>query len=194
MKKLIIAIDCDDVLIPATEYLVRTYNEMYGTKVQLDDAFTSGNPQWMAERAEVYRRLQVIQAAPEYARIKPNELAVRVVKELATHHELHLVTARDGSIMEVTMQMIDAYYPNCFQTIEHVGADRPKGKVCRAVSADVIIDDNLQHLVSARGCGIENLIWFGDYPWQHQTEQVPARTIQCSDWSKVGEEIERLAN
>ena len=193
MKRLIIAIDCDDVLVPATDYLVRTYNELYGTNVQLKDAFQSGNPQWEAERTEVYRRLHALQEAPEYETIQPVEYAQRVVTRLARHHELHVVTARDGSIMEVTRQMLDTYYPDCFRTIEHVGADRPKGQYCQAIAADVMIDDSLAHLISARDCGVDNLMWFGNYVWHDYQLEAPEGTIRCMDWSQIGEEIERIA-
>lgn len=193
MKRLVIAIDCDDVLIPATEYLVNTYNEQYGTAVQLKNAYMSRNLEWQAERDEVFRRLYALQSSPGYATIKPDPMTIEKVRQLAESHELHLVTARDESVMEATRQMLDAYYPGCFTTVEHVGPNRQKGEVCRAVAADVIVDDNLHHLVSARECGVTNLIWFGDYPWQDRTVEQPEGTLLCNDWDRVGAEIERIA-
>lgn len=193
MKRLVIAIDCDDVLIPATEYLVNTYNKQYGTAVQLKNAYMSKNLEWQAEREEVFRRLYALQSSPGYATIKPNPAAVEKVRQLAQHHELHLVTARDESVMAATHQMLDAYYPGCFTSVEHVGPDRKKGEICRAVAADVIIDDNLHHLVSARECGVANLLWFGKYPWQDRSEEPPEGTSQCNDWNEVEVEIERIA-
>lgn len=193
MKRLVIAVDCDDVLIPATEYLVTTYNQQYGTAVQLKNAYASKNPEWQAERDEVFRRLYALQASSDYAMIKPNTVTIERVRQLARHHELHLVTARDESVMETTRQMLDTYYPQCFTTIEHVGPNRQKGEICRAVAADVIIDDNLHHLVSARECGVTNLIWFGSYPWQDRSAETPTGTLLCDDWNQVGVEIERIA-
>ena len=194
MKRLVIAIDCDDVLVPATEFLVQSYNSQYGTAVKLEDAHLSGNSQWMAPREEVFSRLHSIQMTPEYAAIAPTIQAQQAVKRLSERHELHLVTARNQLVMDVTMQMLETYYSECFVSVEHVGADKPKGDVCKAVAADVMIDDNVQHLISAQECGVEHLLWFGSYSWQRIDDEAPAGAVKCADWEQVEAEIGRIAD
>ena len=102
MKRLVIAVDCDDVLISASEYVVKTYNRLYGTNVTLDQAHTSGNPDWLANRDEVFRRLDGIQKTDEYALLPPDGKAINNVKELSKDHELHLVGARSEAVLGVT--------------------------------------------------------------------------------------------
>ena len=133
MRQLVIAVDCDDVLVPSTQKIVALYNQQYGTSVPFDDA-------------------------------------IRCCRELARNHELHLVTARPGRIMHTTLAMLEKYFPGVFTEIEHVGLDGSKGEVCQRLKADVLIDDNYKHLVSARECGVDSLVWFGDYPWQTQVD------------------------
>lgn len=192
MKRLIIAIDCDDVLLHATEYVVATYNETHGTNVQLEHAHMSRNDEWQAEREEVFRRLADIQRSDGYAQIAPLEETIQAIRELSGHHELHLVTARGEDVIDVTRAMIDEYFPGCFTTINHVGPDKSKGEMCAALHADVLIDDGLQHLTTARGCGVVHRIWFGDYPWQAD-DGSGAGTFRARNWAEVEAEIARIA-
>lgn len=188
--RLIIAIDCDDVLIPTTQYLVDNYNRQFGSSVTLARAHESGNDEWGADRATVFQRLADIQKGDEYARIEPHDEAIAAVRRLASHHELHLITAREPSVEAVTLAMLDQYLKGCFTSIEHVGNARSKGEVCRAVRADVLIDDNIKHLVSALECGVPfgGAIHFGDYPWNH-VAVLPDGVAQCHTWQAVETEI-----
>ena len=95
--------------------------------------------------------------------------------------------------MHTTLAMLEKYFPGVFTEIEHVGLDGSKGEVCQRLKADVLIDDNYKHLVSARECGVDSLVWFGDYPWQ--TEALSdMRAVRCRDWREVEAEIERIAS
>ena len=188
-----IAIDCDDVLVHASEYLVDTYNGLYGTNVKLAHAHQSNNNEWEADRDEVFRRLTAIQQSAEFAAISPLEQTITAVHRLARQHELHLVTARLDAVMPVTNQMIETYFAGCFESIEHVGPDRAKGDVCQLIRADVMIDDNYHHLESAHASGVGKLIWFGNYPWQRDVENGAIDIVRCSDWLHVEKELEKYA-
>lgn len=192
MRRLVIAIDCDDVLIDATDYLVREYNRLYDTKVQKVNAHTSKNLEWQAERDEVFRRLHAIQLSDDYTSITPAKQTIQAVKRLAQDHELHLVTARASEVTAVTNRMVEDYFPGCFTSIEHVGSDRPKGAVCAALAADILIDDNLKNLETAHESGIDYLLWFGEYEWQDESGDTP-HVVRCRDWLGVEAEIERIA-
>ena len=189
-RRLIIAIDCDDVLVHATEYLVDTYNSQYGTAVNLAHTYQSNNDEWGADREEVFRRIADIQRSNAYAAIIPPRQTIAAIKRLARRHELHLITARPNEVMSVTSQMIDTYFPDCFRSIEHVGPDRPKGEVCKVIAADVMVDDNFRHLESAAINGVEHLIWFGNYPWQSREDLGMLPVVRCRDWLQVEKALE----
>mgnify|MGYP000905679520 CR=1 FL=1 len=187
MKRLVIAIDCDDVLLNASQYIVDTYNRQYGTHVALATAHTSSNPDWNAERDEVFRRLHAIQSTKSFGEIMPRLDAIKSVKSLAALHELHLVTARDEAILDVTKRMLDRHFAGCFAGIHHVGPDKSKGEVCREIGATVLVDDNSRHLLDALEHEVELAIWFGDYPWQ-SSQQFNEHIVRAVDWS-VAEEM-----
>lgn len=193
-RQLVIAVDCDDVLVPSTEHIVRVYNEKYDTNVQLEDAHSSRGPDWQASREEIEERIYDIQLSAEYAEITPWREAVDVCRRLAKDHRLHLVTARPGRIMAVTIAMLEQYFAGVFSEIEHVGLDGNKGDVYHRLGADVLIDDNFKHLETAAQCGVEGLVWFGDYPWQSQTDDPATKVaVRCRDWKEVEQEIYRIA-
>lgn len=191
MRQLVIAIDCDDVLVSGTEYVISMYNKLYGANVNIEHAHQSDDPEWEIGRDEVFRRIHSIQKSDEYARIPPFADAVKVVKELARRHHLYVVSARHNEVLGVTQAMIATYFPDCFEAIEHVGDDRTKGEVCAAIGADVMIDDNLKNLLSAGEAGVQKLIWFGSYPWQNYDEWVEG-VDRCLSWDDIKREIDQL--
>ncbi len=194
-RRLIIAIDCDDVLIETTEYIVDIYNQQYGTSVALDKSHDQNNEQWQVPDGELLiQRFNEIQSTEEYARLMPMPEALRVVKQLARDHELHLVTARDGSIEAITEAMLDEYLPGCFTSMEHVGRDRSKGEVCQQLKADILIDDSIRNLLSALEYDLPagGALHFGEYAW-NKVEPLPEGVVTCFDWEAVEREVERIA-
>ncbi len=190
--QLVIAIDCDDVLVPSTERIINMYNQRYGTDVQPRDAHSSASLAWQASREEIAERIYDIQLTEEYAKTAPFSQAIDVCQRLARSHELHLVTARPGRVMSVTIAMLERYFRGLFKEIEHVGLDGSKGEVCRRLQADVLIDDNYKHLQAAQACSVSYNIWFGDYPWQDRSAMAD-NMVQCKTWRGVEQEIDQIA-
>ena len=190
-KKLVVAIDCDDVLLPSMIRIVERYNVLYQTAVELEYAHTSAYPGWNADRDTIHGRILEIQTSPEYAVTPPFEDAIATVHRLAVEHELHLVTARPVTMMDVTNAMIETHFGECFVGVEHVGLDGSKGEICRRIAADVLVDDNLKHLVDAESSGTIHGLWFGEYPWQQNDSSDAA--IRCADWMAVEKEIAHIA-
>lgn len=193
MKRLVIAVDCDDVLVASTKFLVEAYNQRYGTLVQLESAYLSGNPDWAAKREEVHRRINAIQLSDEYGSIAPSSEAIEAIGNLADNHELHLVTARAPKIKAVTDRMINDYFPDCFKSIEHVGFNTSKSQTCLNIGADILIDDNLKHLQEAKAADISHLLWFGDYQWQDRTAGAVGITV-VRTWPEVADVVSRLSH
>lgn len=191
MRRLVIAVDCDDVLLPSAEKIVELYNGKFGTSITLAES-QSSSADWGASREEIGERIYDLQLTDEYLKVEPYQDAIEVCRRLAEAHDLHLVTARPGRIMATTIAMLETYFKGVFQEIEHVGIDGNKGETCRNLQADVLIDDNYKHLEAARACQIKNGIWFGDYAWQDVGKSAKD-TIRCKDWYEVEREIERIA-
>lgn len=192
MEDLVLAVDCDDVLLASQEEILRQYNLRWKTNVLLENAYAAGNEAWQADPATIAERIYDIQLSKEYGKLAPFPDAVEVCYRLAERYELHMVTARPDRIMPVTTAMLEQYFNGVFSKIEHVGLGGNKGDVCRNLKASVLIDDNAYHLKTAAQCGVPHLLWFGDYAWQRGgTEGLGIR--RCRDWYEVEVEVGRIA-
>jgi 5'(3')-deoxyribonucleotidase len=181
-------------LVPGTERTVTLYNQIWNTRVPLEQAHNPNAAEWGATSVETHsRRINDIYLTKEYAKVAPYQDAVEAIKRLAQQHELHLVTARPETLEGVTERMIEQYFTGCFSSICHIGFYGSKGDICLAVGADVLIDDNVRHLDNARLSDVTRLIWFGDYPW-NRLDTSGQDVVRCLDWSSVEKEIERIAN
>lgn len=192
MKRLVIAVDCDDVLVVTTPFFVDSYNARYGTSVQLAEAH--GDTAWGVERPILEERLGELLATDEYRELAPSEETITVLRALAKDHELHVVTARREGEAERTQRMLDTFLPGIFMSLEHVGWHGSKGEVCQRIGASVLIDDSPRHLYNALELGLpaEGAILFGDYPWV-DTTGVHEDIRRCADWRSVKEVIDQLA-
>lgn len=194
MRKLVIAVDCDDVLVRTTPYFVDAYNRIYGTNVTLANAHYDDEVIWRADRTTLEGRFAELMKTKEYEALRPSEAEAEVLMELAVHHELHVITARREHERALTQLMVDTYLPNVFTSLELVGYSGSKGRVCERINAEVLIDDNLRHLEDALKYGLpsQGAILFGDYPWNAEPVSL-AELKRCASWMDVRKEIDELA-
>lgn len=194
IKSLIIAVDCDDVLVPTTPFFVDAYNKLYGTNVPLDQAHISSDEFWQADEALIGERLAELTLTQDYKELGPSPVEVSVLKELARHHELHLVTARKEVERAFTQSMLDRDLSGVFTSMEFVGWGGSKGEVCKRLGADVLIDDNARHLHDAIAEGLpkNGAILFGNYPWNSNDSKHDDLT-HCHNWPEVANVVQSLA-
>jgi len=199
MRRLVIAVDCDDVLVLSAERTIYAYNRDYGAT--LTPEFYYG-PATVAtwgtdDESLAVARVEQFQTSDEFRLVAPHPSTVMAIKRLAQQHELHLVTGRPDHLEEVTLTMLSEYFPGCFTSIEHTNyynerKKRTKGEVCKALGADILIDDHIVHGMSVLENGLKEVIVFGDYPWNLH-EDLPPRMTRCVDWAEVEQEISRIA-
>lgn len=202
-RRLVIAVDCDDVLMPTAQAIIDNYNQRFGTALTLQNMYRSATlDTWGTDDDDVaIERVNDFLHSDEHARLMPHPAAITSIKELAAEHELHLITGRADFLKEVTRHMLDTYFTGCFTSVEHTNfivpsgsgmVRRSKGEVCAGIGATVLIDDHMVHATDASGTGLEKVIVFGDYPWNRQAELLEGM-VRCSDWTAVLEEIEAYA-
>ena len=195
MKRLVIAVDCDDVLVPTTPFFVEAYNKQYGTSVPLEQAHIASDDIWGVTHDVMLERFNEMMQTDTYRALGPADPEVKVLKQLAKYHDLHVVTARKEDEREFTQAMLDLKLPGVFVSLDLVGWTGSKGEVCKRIGADVLIDDSARHLHDAIGLGLPKTgaILFGDYPW-NAADSAHADLIVCKSWKEVQRVIEDLAN
>lgn len=198
-RRLVIAVDCDDVLLPTAEAIIANYNRRFGTNVTLADMYKPATSEtWGTDSDDVaIERVNEFLRSDEHARLRPTASAIAGVKELASQHELHLITGRADFLKAVTRQMLDEHFPDCFTSIEHTNyilpststaVRRSKGDVCAIINATVLIDDHLVHGAAALDANLEKVIVFGDYPWNSDVG-LSEGMVCCEDWDAVIQEV-----
>jgi 5'(3')-deoxyribonucleotidase len=204
MKRLVIAIDCDDVLISTAQNTVNDYNDKFGTSLKLVDFYGGATmATWGTDDYDVaVARVNDYISSDIFAKLKPYPDAIVAIRQLAKNHELHLVTGRSDFLEPVTARMLATYFPNCFQSIEHTNfiimststaKKRTKGEVCMNLKADILIDDHIAHGENVIAAGLKEMIVFGNYPW-NQNNALPKGMVRCVNWDETVREIEEIAS
>jgi 5'(3')-deoxyribonucleotidase len=188
MKHKVIAVDCDDVLVETAPLILRNYNKLYGTHLELKDMYSRDLKVWdVPDAATAIARVEDYLKTDEYRRQPPLREAIEVTKRLAKHHELHIVTGRTEFLAVATQDMLDRYFPGIFQSIEFTGffgdKARSKADVCQQLNADLLIDDHLHHAEVVANIGIDVLL-FGGYPW-NRADSLPANMRRVKDWYAI---------
>ncbi|MDB5163341.1 MAG: hypothetical protein JWO54_599 [Candidatus Saccharibacteria bacterium] len=196
MRSLVIAIDCDDVLVATTPYFISAYNNAFGTKVSVAQSRDESEEIWAASRDLRLERLDELTKTDEYFKIAPTSEESAVLQELSSDHSLHLVTARRREEHERTKRMIDRDLPGVFTSLDFGGTDGSKGEVCQRIGADVLIDDSIYNFEDAlqRGMTKADMILFGDYPWNTDIPESLEGIRRCRDWDEVREAVYDIAN
>jgi uncharacterized HAD superfamily protein len=188
MKKLIITVDYDDVIVPTAELTLWHYNKVYGTKLELKDFYSKNLAAWnVPDEATAIARVESYAMTDEFQHAEPLTDAIEIIRRLSKHHELHIVTGRADFLTQATTSMLTKHFPDIFRSIEFTNffgeKARPKVEVCRSLHADVLIEDNLHHATTVAECGIAVLL-FGNYPW-NESEHLPANIQRVQDWREV---------
>ncbi|MFZ1250387.1 MAG: hypothetical protein WAR37_03000 [Candidatus Microsaccharimonas sp.] len=195
MRKLVIAVDCDDVLVNTTPFLVNAYNKLYGTNATLAQSYDPAYEIWQADEDLQVERFGLLTESKAYKELGPDPVESRVLHDLAKLHELHLVTARKEHERDFTQLMLNRELAGVFTSMEFIGWGGSKGEVCKRIDADILIDDNSAHLYNALQHGLPKggAILFGDYPWNIE-ERTNEEFIFCKDWVAVKKVIDSIAS
>lgn len=199
-KQLVWAIDCDDVLVPTADVVIDAYNQKYGTSVELS-AFYNDTDNWGApSHKQAVRRVSDLLYEGIADSLAPTRETVEALQYLASVDEIHMVTGRQTNLEPATHRMLERYLPGIFRTVEHTNyyadpergfVSRTKGEVCAAIGADVLIDDHIVHASSVLESGLQEVIVWGDYPWNHDQKLKPGM-VRCVSWEEVFRERERI--
>lgn len=206
MKRLVIAIDCDDVLTDTLPQVVKDYNKTYGTRLSLEHMYRDVSEVvemfGVSSEQEAIQRLHAIyRRQGYYEALQPIDGAVEAVKELTKKHELHVVTGRQSFLESATRHTLDTYFPNMFKSVEHTNyykddtekdaVHRSKAEVCQQLGVDILVDDHITHCVDVLNAGVKQVILFGNFPWNTQDTLV-AGMARCANWKEVLGEVERI--
>lgn len=200
-RKLVLAFDCDDVLVPTSHQLLDYYNELYGTAVPYE-GFYSDDLWGAPSLEEASRRVDDLIKSGAMADAVPQQSTIDSVQRIASMgHEMHVVTGRQSYQETETIALLDRYYPDIFRSIEHTNMyasgenaqlRRSKGEVCRNLGAHMLVDDHIVHGYDVIAAGVEDFVVYGDYPW-NRFDTLAQGMVHCLTMAEVEREVLRVA-
>ncbi len=189
MIKEIVAADIDDVFVGTAQMVISHINKVHGASMSINKYYTRDPSDWNAPDADTAaERINNFMESEEFYELPPVQEAIDVLRGLKKVHALYVVTGRPDIAELATRQWLETHLPDIFEDVvftNYFDAEkvRTKGEVCRAIGATVLIDDHLDHCISALGQGVKPLL-FGNYPWNRRNE-VPEGIIRVEGWADV---------
>lgn len=203
MRRLTIAIDCDDVLAENAVGFISFSNERWGTSLSVDDYNEHWAEMWGVDNKEVERRAAEFHESSAMRGYGHIGGALDVLNRLSDRHHLVITTSRRLQMRSDTLAWIDEHFPGIFSSSavyfagiwDEVSSNShrmTKGELISQINADVLIDDQLKHCMAVAESGRRALL-FGDYQW-NKLDKLPDRVNRCVSWLEVEREIERIAS
>jgi len=198
-KKIIIAVDIDDVLADSTEALRVEVNKRLGVNLTPEHYQIPGEYQdyyakvWsthgLAERISMKELEPQMEAEQSHLKLRPG--AKEALQILATKYKILIITSRQESWRSATERWLhsnlgDVFSEVIFTTGKETTKHMSKGEICARYGVSWLIDDNVEHAQSALNEGI-GVILYGEYGWHYKP---PAGVIRCKDWAAVVEYLD----
>ncbi|KAL6521308.1 hypothetical protein OROGR_017877 [Orobanche gracilis] len=130
--------------------------------------------------------------------IYPIPGAREALQKLSEIFNLSIVTSRQNTIKEHTLEWIEKHYPGVFQEIQfgnHFALDgqsRPKSEICKSLGAKVLIDDNPRYAIECAEVGIKVLLfdYENSYPWC-KSDNIPRHPLvtKVHNWKEVEHQL-----
>lgn len=193
MKK-IIAVDIDDTIAESLEAFRKKANEHAGSNLAPDDYKIEADYWGYYEQVwEQHGITDLVNATKVYEDLHTDQSLVPLlpgaqfaVSELMKKYEIVLITARDPRWEAATKDWIRDQFgdraPDLYFSQAHRDASsKTKGQICKDVGAEWLVDDNVEHCLSAVKEEVTPIL-FGDYGWQHHA---PEELVRCEDWQAV---------
>ncbi len=165
-----IGIDFDDVLFHFVPAFLLYHNRMHGTDFSKDDVWSYRFWEVFGiARDEALNRVFAFLGSPEAEALIPVEGSHKGIASLARDHELHIITARQEWLAEVTHGLLERHFPPVFSGVyfaNHFSDDRSglsKGVICDRLGIDVFIDDAPANVLESVRAGRKILLL--DAPW-----------------------------
>lgn len=187
----VIAIDIDDVIAGNAQSFVDYTNQKYGTHLTIDDYSEHWAELWKVDHEEAKRRAVEYHESGHITTYPVIDGAREVLVELKKRFRIVAVTSRRDSIIQLTKDWLEKYYPNIFDDIvfcgffdtHRNGFHLTKAGHYKNVGARYVIDDQPKHAFAAAEAGIDTLL-FGDYYWNREVP-LPPNVTRVKDWHAV---------
>lgn len=206
--KPVLAIDIDDTLGPLIPSIAEFHNHKYGTSFKIEDFISYQFVDvWGGTKEDTILKVSAFFESSYITKFYPFQGAYETLSRLKLDFDLHVVTARQNSVEDLTRKWINTFFPGIFTDI-HFGnhfspgdsITRSKSEICQSINAKLLVDDNVGHAVDCVTKANMHAIVFGQYGWNRdeillQTssdKSVLSRISRMLTWESVEKEVYRI--
>jgi len=193
---MIIAFDCDDVLVDYVQGLVDFTNNVLGIKRVMEDMTEySFDKFWGCSIEEAISRVDRFHRTQRFRELEPILGAIEGVRKLKSMgHDLVVISSRPDYTLRDTFNNLRKHYGNAFSRIyfsknPYTGrGDKDKRDFCKELDVKMLVEDNLVYAIEcAEVCDVLLL----NTHW-NQTNELPNRVKRVSSWEEIVDEIEKI--
>ncbi|MHB8652220.1 MAG: 5' nucleotidase, NT5C type [Minisyncoccota bacterium] len=196
LKRRIIGVDFDDVVVDFNAGLALYHKALYGTSYEKKDILQFDLEQlWGCTRAEAVRRVYEFYHSEHHANLLPVEGAVEALKQLREENTLVMITSRPESVRGLTLDLLGKHIDEVFESTHFLGhyhdakgSQKTKGEVCKEILIDIFIEDSIGNAVTVSEKGIPVLLL--DAPWNQGG--IPKHITRVFGWSNVLEKLQTI--
>lgn len=190
MKKQVIAVDFDDVLMHFNEGFLAFHNRIYGTTVKYEDNISYDMKiVYGCDSDVIVERVKNFYLSQDHTEVEPIHGSVEAIHCLQELYTLDIVTSRSDIFQEATHAWTQKFFPNMFRELHftngfasEAGAKkRKKSDVCQSIGASILIDDALIHAEEVARKGISVLL--PDRPWNRT--HTPKGSVRVHSWDEI---------
>jgi 5'(3')-deoxyribonucleotidase len=184
-----IGIDLDEVLVDFLPAFIEYHNATYHTSLKRDDFFSYQYYEvFGGTLEETMRKVYDFHQTPYFKNMKPIAGTQEAISLLKEGNELFIITSRQDSVKEITIQWINEYFPNSFNDIiltnnhSFSGDVKTKREYCDLLKIDALIDDQVYYALE---CLAPNRkIFLLDCPW-NQSAELPPGISRVYSWQEI---------
>ncbi len=199
MSKPVIAIDIDEVIADTTEAVRLITNKRTGIDLP-PEAYAIHADYWgYYESVWKHHDVYDITFKEIHEELTTDHLAVKILPaaefalgRLMKKYDVVFVTARNDDRRADTHEWFNAWLPELkpnvyFSNYLDEARRVSKGELCKELGAELLIDDNFDHCLSAVESGLKAIL-FGNYGWQYKAEAHDSIVV-CKNWQAVLEHL-----
>lgn len=184
MRKKIV-IDVDETFSVLLPVMLPWHNKKFGTNYSMDSYTSYRLEQVFGHTVDHWKAEFKIFIEEEWENLsRPLEGAVDSVKKMLESHDVVFMTARDKKVHHVTERFLRKHLGGHFTELISLTYES-KGKALQEIGADLLIDDRIENLHSAKKVGVEGWL-YGNFKLQQKSQDEFPRV---RDWFEVADKL-----
>ena len=189
MRKKRLALDFDDCVVNSSEIFLELLNHHYGTSLIMEQMIHfEFEKHFGISRDELNQRWLEFDANRYQGKITLLPGARDMIMRLSAERELHIITNRPSSMVQSTLELIQAYIPNAVEDVhfctrpDTLRTYRTKSSVCKHIGAHILVEDHPQN---AHICAADSVhVYLMEQPWNkgHEFPLYPGIIVPVRNW------------